>query len=99
LTGQTLLQCVLSGTQIDELVAYDVLVPLERVEQEVTRYVRDLSVEERKAFMTLFKITGYRSEDRTGWLGKAAFGISVARQLMPETKAYNVKFKNDSYRS
>jgi hypothetical protein len=99
LTGQTLLQCVLSGTQIDELVAYDrVLVPLERVEQEVARYVRDLSVEERKAFMTLFKITpGTVPLKIVQAVAKAAFGISVARQHSTVgKKAHSViKFKNE----
>jgi hypothetical protein len=99
LTGQSLLQCVLSGTQIDQLVAYDhVLVPIERVEREVSRYLKDLSAEENKAFMTLFKLTpGTAGLKIVQAVAKAAFGVSVARQHgHPEKKAYNViKFKND----
>jgi hypothetical protein len=56
-----------------------VLVPLGESSRR-SRYVRDLSVEERKAFMTLFKITrGYRSEDRTGWQRRLSISVAPAQ--------------------
>jgi hypothetical protein len=67
LTGRNLLQCD-EAILIDELMAYErVLVPPERMHQEVGRYMENLSTAERKAFMTLFKVTqGPGLEDHTG---------------------------------
>jgi septum formation topological specificity factor MinE len=98
-TGQTLLQRVLSGTQIAKLTNYgQVLVAVERVETEVTQYLADLKLDVYEAFMAHFKITPETVPLKIlQTVIRAVFGISVARQHgSSEKKAYNViRFNND----
>jgi hypothetical protein len=99
LTGQALLQRILSMKQMDDLIHFRrVLVPMERLESEVGRYMGKLTSTETAAFNTMFKI----KPELSGYLVvqavmKAAFDVRVARQYrQPEKKGFHVaKFDND----